>query len=378
MNSTNLQLPYLAEGQAQKHVTVNETIRRLDAVVQVTVESATTTAEPGAPSDGQTYIMPSGKTGTNWDSFPDNAIAYYRDGAWEAITPGEGWLAFVRDADRLAYFDGSDWTGSAVLANQANAFDVAQELTGGATIGGAVSAGRATNISSNGELEAQYDDNSRVTPAAVANNGITAAGHGVGYALRLGAAGTKYDAGGVHAIAEADFASAGNRTAGLEFRTVSAGAYAARWRMEGAGHLRPSTDNAVSLGAPSYRTSVIYSATGTINTSDAREKSALRSLTPAEQRAVRRIVAGVGIFQWKQAVARKGADGARLHCGVTAQAIADAFAAEGLDPQRYGLFCADEVIDEESGASFERLGVRYDQLFAMALATIAGPLEHGL
>ena len=103
--------------------------------------------------------------------------------------------------------------------------------------------------------------------------------------------------------------------------------------------------------------------TAAINTSDAREKTELRALAPAEIRAVKRIVAGIGAFQWMASVARKG-DEARLHIGVTAQAVEAAFAAEGLDARRYGLFCAD-VVDGE-----ERLGVRYDQLFALALAAM--------
>ena len=41
-NTSSLVLPYLAVGQAQKHVTVNESLRRLDALVQLSVVSATT------------------------------------------------------------------------------------------------------------------------------------------------------------------------------------------------------------------------------------------------------------------------------------------------------------------------------------------------
>jgi hypothetical protein len=43
-NTSNLVLPYLAVGQAQKHVTVDESLRRLDALVQLSVVSATTSA----------------------------------------------------------------------------------------------------------------------------------------------------------------------------------------------------------------------------------------------------------------------------------------------------------------------------------------------
>jgi hypothetical protein len=79
--STNLQLPYLSAGQAQKHVTVNESLRKLDALVQLAVVSATTTAQPASPSDGQVYILPSGKTGAQWGAMAVNALAYYADGA---------------------------------------------------------------------------------------------------------------------------------------------------------------------------------------------------------------------------------------------------------------------------------------------------------
>jgi hypothetical protein len=107
--SPNLILPYLAAGQAQKHVTVNETIQRLDALVQLAVASATTSAQPASPADGALYVLPAGKTGDDWDAMADHALAYYRDGAWEEIAPREGWLAFVKDADQLLHYTGAAW-----------------------------------------------------------------------------------------------------------------------------------------------------------------------------------------------------------------------------------------------------------------------------
>jgi hypothetical protein len=86
-NSTNLTLPFLSLGQAQKHVTVNESLLRLDALVQLAVVSATIAAEPGSPTDGQVYILPAGKTGAHWGAMTNWALAYYRDGVWEQITP---------------------------------------------------------------------------------------------------------------------------------------------------------------------------------------------------------------------------------------------------------------------------------------------------
>lgn len=108
-DSPNLILPYLAAGQAQKHITVNETIQRLDALVQLAVASATTSAQPGSPTDGAVYVLPAGKTGADWGAMADGALGYYRDGAWEEIAPREGWLAFVKDSDQLLHYTGAAW-----------------------------------------------------------------------------------------------------------------------------------------------------------------------------------------------------------------------------------------------------------------------------
>lgn len=109
-DSTKLQLPYLAAAQSQKHVTVNESLRKLDAVVQLTVVSATTAAQPGAPSDGDCYILPAGKTGADWGAMTDLSVAYYVDGAWSQLSPKEGWRAWVADADKLLIYDGAAWS----------------------------------------------------------------------------------------------------------------------------------------------------------------------------------------------------------------------------------------------------------------------------
>lgn len=107
--STNLHLPFLAAGQAQKHVTVNESLLRLDALVQMCVVSASLSAQPASPADGALYILPSGKSGAAWAGMADQALAYYRDGAWEEIAPHSGWTAYDRADQRLMVFNGSAW-----------------------------------------------------------------------------------------------------------------------------------------------------------------------------------------------------------------------------------------------------------------------------
>ncbi|WP_313046250.1 DUF2793 domain-containing protein, partial [Brevundimonas sp.] len=50
--SARLGLPYLAAGQLQKHVTLNEALTRLDALIQTAVVSRTTTQQPADPAEG--------------------------------------------------------------------------------------------------------------------------------------------------------------------------------------------------------------------------------------------------------------------------------------------------------------------------------------
>lgn len=105
--SARLNLSLLAEGQASGEITVNESMNALDAFVQGSVKSRTTTAEPGSPSNGDTYILGGSPTGTNW-STQANKLAFYYNG-WRFFTRREGMVFWVQDADEFSYFDGSNW-----------------------------------------------------------------------------------------------------------------------------------------------------------------------------------------------------------------------------------------------------------------------------
>jgi len=107
--SPRLSLPYVQPAQAQKHVTVNESFRRLDALTQLTVLSQTIAAEPGAPAEGDAYILPASPTGSSWVGFTTGNIAAFQDGAWVEIAAIEGFRAWVSDVDQLAAFDGTSW-----------------------------------------------------------------------------------------------------------------------------------------------------------------------------------------------------------------------------------------------------------------------------
>lgn len=154
----------------------------------------------------------------------------------------------------------------------------------------------------------------------------------------------------------------------------------------------PGADNSRTLGTAGNRWSVVFAANGTINTSDANEKQDIADLDEAEKRVAVRIKGLIKKFRFKDAVIAKG-DAARIHVGVIAQEVRDAFTAEGLDADRYGLFCSDtwwereEMVERkhldaprlerviytvptEGATEKTRLGVRYDQLLAFVIAAM--------
>ncbi len=131
----------------------------------------------------------------------------------------------------------------------------------------------------------------------------------------------------------------------------------------------------MQLGAASFRWTTVYATTGTINTSDEREKQDIADLDAAEQRVAVALKGLVKKFRFKDAVVAKG-DAARIHVGVIAQEVVAAFTAEGLDATRYGLLCYDEwdAESDEDGNEIRqagnRYGVRYEELLSFIIAAI--------
>jgi len=133
---------------------------------------------------------------------------------------------------------------------------------------------------------------------------------------------------------------------------------------------RPDTiDNGISLGTAARRWSVVYAGTGTINTSDLKTKQDIEPLNEAEKRVAIAIRGLVKKFRFKDAVAQKG-DAARIHVGVIAQEVAQAFEDEGLDAHKYGILCYDEWEADENQPAGNRYGVRYEELLAFIVASM--------
>jgi hypothetical protein len=119
------------------------------------------------------------------------------------------------------------------------------------------------------------------------------------------------------------------------------------------GVFRPVPDGSVNLGGPSNRWSTVYATTGTINTSDANDKKDIRSLSDKEKAVGTALRGLIRAYKWK-------AGPEETYVGIIAQDVIAAFDAEGLDVGDYGII-------DDSG---DRLGVRYDQVFAFIIGAL--------
>lgn len=123
-----LGLPLVQAAQAQKHVTVNELLARLDGLVNLVLLSASQLAPPLAVVEGSCYAVPAGAAG-GW-SGEDGRIAIASNGGWTFADAQAGMRAFIVDAGAPAIHDGIDWVqgaltlgsfGSALVARTAQA-----------------------------------------------------------------------------------------------------------------------------------------------------------------------------------------------------------------------------------------------------------------
>ncbi len=464
-NTPNLKLPYIAPAQAQKHVTHNEAIRALDAIVQLSVLDKDVATPPASPAEGDRYIVAPGASGA-WAG-ATHSVAAWQDGAWALYVPLAGWLAWLADEARLYAFDGTQWVvaggesidpaplvGVNTTADATNRLAVKSDaillshddVTPGtgdvqaklnkATAGGTASMLFQSNWSGRAEMGLTGDDNwhikvsangstwreAMIIDAATGNigiggqspattpllvtissanyptvencvNGANAAGadfkksRGTPTAKAAVVANDTLLACRAWGYDGATYLTAGNfryvvdgtpspgvMPGSLQVTTVTAGVgNTVKLAVRSSGATEPGADNAFTLGSAGARWSVVYAATGTINTSDARDKDVVSGIGFAGKFID--AVAPV-LYRWKiggtelvasqtetevdvdgnvvAKVERLSKPGKRVHAGFLAQDVKAAMHATGIDFGAWGL---DDKGDPES-----RQWVRPDQL----------------
>jgi hypothetical protein len=106
-DTPHLALPLLAAAQAQKHVTHNEALAMLDALVHLAVKERGRGVPPGAPAEGDRYIVGPEAAGTFAGHEGD--VALFDLGIWRFLVPKPGWCAYVEAEGILLVFDGIAW-----------------------------------------------------------------------------------------------------------------------------------------------------------------------------------------------------------------------------------------------------------------------------
>jgi hypothetical protein len=112
-------LPLVMPAQAQKHVTVNEALARLDAAAQLRIASFGETEAPGGAADGSCFSVPAGAGGAWMGQGGKLAIA--ANGGWVFLTPKVGWRAWDIAGGRNRIFNGTAWVADAVAVTSGGA-----------------------------------------------------------------------------------------------------------------------------------------------------------------------------------------------------------------------------------------------------------------
>lgn len=124
--TARMALPLLLPAQAQKHVTVNEALMRLDGQVDLVLQSVTRSAPPETVADGLCWGVPVGATGA-WEG-QGGRIAIGANGGWIFVQPQFGRRALVSDKGLSAIHDGSRWVIGAVTLGQHGSGMIAGQL----------------------------------------------------------------------------------------------------------------------------------------------------------------------------------------------------------------------------------------------------------
>lgn len=100
-------------GESGWHTGMDQNLKRLGAVVGLSVIDRDLTTPPASPADGDRYIIPSGATGV-WAGKTDQ-IAVRIAGVWEYHAPKVGWLCYIEDEGVLSVYETTGWSAGVAM-----------------------------------------------------------------------------------------------------------------------------------------------------------------------------------------------------------------------------------------------------------------------
>lgn len=122
--------------------------------------------------------------------------------------------------------------------------------------------------------------------------------------------------------------------------TVNGTCTSTGFRAGGSG-VAPSSDGAANCGNGSQRWGTVFATSGTINTSDAREKESVQNLSDSEIKAGLDVAAELGRFRFLPDTVAYRVE-PRQHIGMTVQRLIEIFNEHGLDAMEYAMVSHDK------------------------------------
>lgn len=121
-------------GDSGWNLQMDENLKALGALVNVSVLSATTQAPPAAPEKGHRYLIPAAGVTGDWAGH-EKKIARWNGSAWELFPARSGWEITAQDSLQRWHFDGTDW--ALVFSRMKQAADDAGAASSGVPVHGA-------------------------------------------------------------------------------------------------------------------------------------------------------------------------------------------------------------------------------------------------
>lgn len=127
-------LPLVQAAQAQKHVTVNEALVRLEGFSQLVLAGRGAIVPPAAPEEGEAWAIGPGAV----DAWAGAAgkVALFAGGGWLFATPATGWQAFDAATGERLIHDGTDWRANPLALAPSGAATAASIVEGEHVISG--------------------------------------------------------------------------------------------------------------------------------------------------------------------------------------------------------------------------------------------------